>query len=126
VKLCVFHFFKRLFWKVIDRSLLIATFLDAKLMLASSRLIRISSEDLGNGNGDVGRILFIKGLQEADSGRYTCTAVYTSSQRLETSVNLTTIGLSLFPPLFLSLIFHLCFSYVFGICKFTNYLWLLT
>jgi len=52
---------------------------------------RISSEDLGNGNGDVGRILFIKGLQEADSGRYTCTAVYTSSQRLETSVNLTTI-----------------------------------
>lgn len=81
-------------------------------MLVSSRLIRISSEDLGNGNGDVGRILFIKGLQEADSGRYTCTAVYTSSQRLETSVNLTTIGLSLFPPPFLSLIFQLCLWYL--------------
>ena len=78
-------------------------------MLVSSRLIRISSEDLGNGNGDVGRILFIKGLQEADSGRYTCTAVYTSSQRLETSVNLTTIGLSLFPSLFSFTYFSIMF-----------------
>lgn len=43
---------------------------------------------------DVGRILFIKGLQEADSGKYTCSAVYTSSQRLEAHVNLTTIGQS--------------------------------
>ncbi|XP_046443372.1 fasciclin-2-like isoform X2 [Daphnia pulex] len=49
---------------------------------------RISSEDLAS---DVGRILFIKGLQEADSGKYTCSAVYTSSQRLEAHVNLTTI-----------------------------------
>ncbi|XP_059352620.1 fasciclin-2-like isoform X5 [Daphnia carinata] len=49
---------------------------------------RISSEELVS---DVGRILFIKGLQEADSGKYTCSAVYTSSQRLEAHVNLTTI-----------------------------------
>ncbi|XP_046649181.1 fasciclin-2-like isoform X4 [Daphnia pulicaria] len=49
---------------------------------------RISSEDLVS---DVGRILFIKGLQEADSGKYTCSAVYTTSQRLEAHVNLTTI-----------------------------------
>ena len=54
---------------------------------------RISSEDLGS---DVGRSLFIKGLQEADSGRYTCAAVYTGSQRLEAHVNLTTIGELLF------------------------------
>jgi len=49
---------------------------------------RISSEDTGL---DAGRYLFIKGLQEADNGKYTCTGVYTSSQRLEASVNLTTI-----------------------------------
>jgi hypothetical protein len=64
-------------------------FLFLFLFVRLSWLFRISSEDLAS---DVGRILFIKGLQEADSGKYTCSAVYTSSQRLEAHVNLTTIG----------------------------------
>jgi len=47
---------------------------------------RISSErDLTGIN------LFIKGLQDADNGRYTCAATYTSTTPLEKTVNLTTI-----------------------------------
>ena len=65
-------------------------FLSSSFVALNFDAIRISSEDLVS---DVGRILFIKGLQEADSGQYTCTAVYTSSQKLEARVNLTTIGM---------------------------------
>ena len=36
--------------------------------------------------------LFIKGLQNADNGRYTCAATYASTTPLEKTVNLTTIG----------------------------------
>lgn len=64
-----------------------------KILIHVIRVSRISSEDLVS---DVGRILFITDLQEADSGKYTCTAVYTSSQRLEAHVNLTTIGTYVF------------------------------
>jgi len=47
---------------------------------------RISAE------GDMtGVNLFIKGLQNADNGRYTCAATYASTTPLEKTVNLTTI-----------------------------------
>ena len=52
-------------------------------------LCRIWSEKLVS---DVGNLI-IEELQDADSGKYTCSAVYTSSQRLEAHINLTTIGI---------------------------------